>query len=81
MALHSRNPTCASCHVRMDPIGFELKNFDAIGRWRDTDGPVEIDATGELPGRIKFDGPAGLKRVLVTHLRDAFASSPTVVLR
>ncbi len=73
MALHSRNPTCASCHVRMDPIGFALENFDAIGRWRDSDGTVEIDATGELPGRIKFDGPAGLKRVLVTHLRDAFA--------
>ncbi len=72
MSLHSRNPTCASCHVRMDPIGFALENFDAIGRWRDHDGPTMIDATGELPGGLGFEGPAGLKRVLVTHLREDF---------
>ena len=75
MALHSRNPTCASCHVRMDPIGFALENFDAIGRWRDADGPTEIDASGELPGGVTFDGPASLKRVLATHYREAFAST------
>ena len=73
MALHSRNPTCASCHVRMDPIGFALENFDAIGRWRDSDGPTAIDATGELPGGLDFDGPAGLKQVLVAQLGEAFA--------
>ena len=73
MNLHSQSPTCASCHVRMDPIGFALENFDAIGRWREKDGTAMIDASGELPGGLAFDGPAGLKRVLVTDLRDAFA--------
>ncbi len=73
MALHSRNPACASCHVRMDPIGFALENFDAVGRWRDHDGTTAIDATGELPGGVKLDGPAGLRTVLVTRLREAFA--------
>ena len=73
MNLHSQSPTCASCHVRMDPIGFALENFDAIGRWREKDGTAMIDASGELPGGLAFDGPAGLKRVLVNDLRDAFA--------
>ena len=73
MTLHSRNPTCASCHVRMDAIGFALENFDAIGRWRETDGEAPIDASGTLPGGLAFDGPAGLKRVLSTELKGAFA--------
>ena len=62
MTLHSQSPTCASCHVRMDPIGFALENYDAIGRWREKDGTAAIDASGELPGGIAFDGPAGLKQ-------------------
>ncbi len=75
MTLHSRSPTCASCHVRMDPIGFALENFDAIGRWRDTEGEAAIDASGELPGGMEFDGPAGLKRVLSTQLRKRFVQT------
>ena len=77
MTLHSQNPTCASCHVRMDPIGFALENFDAIGRWRDKDGTALIDASGELPGGIAFEGPADLKHVFATDLRDAFARTVT----
>ena len=72
MTLHSRNPTCASCHVRMDAIGFALENFDAIGRWRDTDDGVPIDAAGSLPGGVSFDGPADLKRVFRTRFRGEF---------
>ena len=73
MTLHSQSPTCASCHVRMDPIGFALENFDAIGRWRDKDGDVPIDASGELPGGIQFSGPEELKQTFTTVLKDAFA--------
>ncbi len=75
MTLHSQSPTCASCHVRMDPIGFALENFDAIGRWRDTDGEAPIDASGELPGGVSFSGPAELKQVFTTVLKDAFAKT------
>ena len=75
MARHSTNPTCASCHARMDPIGFALENYDAIGRWRSEDGGVPIDASGELPGGVKFDGPTELKQVLAKDFRDAFAAT------
>lgn len=64
MVEHRKNPVCASCHARMDPIGFGLENFDAVGRWRAKDGDAAIDASGALPGGIKFDGPAGLKSYL-----------------
>lgn len=63
--LHRVDPTCASCHKVLDPIGFGLENFDAIGRWRDREeagGP--IDATGELPGNLRFSTPGELKRII-----------------
>jgi mono/diheme cytochrome c family protein len=66
MEQHRKNPMCASCHARMDPIGFGLENFDAVGRWRQKDGDAKIDASGALPGGIKFDGPAGLEKYLKT---------------
>ena len=72
MTLHSQSPTCAGCHVRMDPIGFALENYDAIGRWRETDGDNPIDASGSLPGGVVFAGPTELKQVFKTELRDAF---------
>ncbi len=75
MALHSKSPTCAACHVRMDPIGFALENYDAIGRWRADDDGAAIDASGQLPGGIAFDGPLGLRRVLATEFRDAFVTT------
>ena len=77
MTLHSQSPTCASCHVRMDPIGFALENFDAIGRWREKDGDVPIDASGELPGGVRFNGPGELKHVFTTVLKDAFVKTVT----
>ncbi len=72
MSLHSQSPSCSGCHVRMDPIGFALENFDAIGRWRDNDGGVPIDASGELPGGVRFTGPDELREALTGTLRDEF---------
>ena len=69
--LHRANATCASCHKVLDPIGFGLENFDAIGRWRDKDdsgGP--IDATGELPGAKRFSTPGQLKRIIASRTDD-----------
>ena len=60
MRMHQANPVCASCHVRMDPLGFALENFDGLGRWR-----PGIDSSGTLPDGTKIDGPAGLRRVLL----------------
>lgn len=67
---HRANPDCAGCHAKMDPIGFALENYDAIGRWRDTDGDFPIDPSGELSGGIQVAGPEELKRVLVE--KDSF---------
>ncbi len=64
MEEHRKNPTCASCHARMDPIGFGLENFDAVGRWRAKDGEFAIDASGTLPGGKSFNGPGQLKTIL-----------------
>jgi hypothetical protein len=64
MERHRDNAVCASCHRRMDPIGFAFENYDAIGAWRDQDGKFPIDATGELPGGQSFKGPAELKAIL-----------------
>ncbi len=75
MSLHSKSPTCASCHVRMDPIGFALENYDAIGRWRTEDAGAPIDASGELPGGIVFNGPAELKRVFAEDFRETFVTT------
>ncbi|MCG9895329.1 MAG: DUF1592 domain-containing protein [Fimbriimonadaceae bacterium] len=63
--LHREDPACAGCHAKMDPIGFGLENFDGIGRWREKDGSMEIDASGKLPGGVKFDGPEELVEILV----------------
>jgi hypothetical protein len=65
MEQHRSNPACRSCHARMDPLGFGLENYDAIGRWRTHDGDFPIDATGTLPGGKTFDGPDGLKKLLM----------------
>ena len=75
MSLHRNSPTCSSCHVRMDPIGFALENYDAIGRWRTEDAGAPINAWGELPGEITFDGPGELKQVLTTNFGDAFVAT------
>jgi hypothetical protein len=67
MIQHRANPACAGCHARMDPIGFSMENFDAIGRWRDRDASGSIDASGVLPDGFKIEGIAGLKNALLTH--------------
>jgi len=72
MKQHRENAACASCHARMDPIGFALENYDAIGRWRTKDAGFAIDASGEMPGGRKFDGAAGLKRLLLEEKKDEF---------
>jgi mono/diheme cytochrome c family protein len=76
MTQHRANPACASCHARMDPIGFAMENFDAVGRWRERDAGTRIDASGVLPGGASFDGTAGLKRALVAHPEE-FVSAVT----
>lgn len=64
MQLHRANPNCATCHERMDTLGFGFENFDAIGGWRSKDGKFMIDASGILPDGKKFAGPAELKKIL-----------------
>ena len=65
MIQHRAAPTCAGCHARMDPIGFAMENFDAVGRWRERDGQQPIDATGVFPEGTKFEGIPGLKKELL----------------
>jgi len=67
LEMHRTNPVCASCHSRMDPIGFSLENFDAIGQWRVADGERAIDATGVLLDGTRVDGPAALRRALLAQ--------------
>jgi hypothetical protein len=68
---HRENPECASCHDRMDPLGFGLENFDAIGRWRTEDNGQKVDSEGKLPSGETFLGSAGLKKVLLDR-KDEF---------
>lgn len=70
MEQHRAKSTCASCHARMDPLGFGLENFDGIGAWRDREGEFAIDASGELPDGAAFNGPGELKRVLLAKQAD-----------
>lgn len=65
MEKHRSNATCASCHARMDPIGFGMENYDAIGAWRDKDGNFPIDASGNLPSGQSFRSSAELKNILL----------------
>ena len=64
LELHRENASCASCHRVMDQLGFGMENFDAIGRWRDTDGKQVLDTRGESPGGASFTGPTELATVL-----------------
>jgi len=76
MEVHRANAVCASCHSKMDPLGFGLENFDAIGSWREKDGKSPIDASGTLPDGKSFNGPVELAATL-TSKRDAFAQCLT----
>jgi hypothetical protein len=64
MEQHRADPNCATCHQRMDPLGFGFENFDAIGAWRTKEGDKDIDASGVLPGGQTFNGPAELRAIL-----------------
>ena len=73
--LHRANAICASCHARMDPIGFALENYDGIGKWRTNDTGLPIDASGKLPNGKVFTGSAELKKILLTDHRDEFITT------
>jgi Protein of unknown function (DUF1592)/Protein of unknown function (DUF1588)/Protein of unknown function (DUF1587)/Protein of unknown function (DUF1585)/Protein of unknown function (DUF1595)/Cytochrome C oxidase, cbb3-type, subunit III len=64
---HRKNPVCARCHRLMDPIGFALENYDAVGRWRTSDDGAPIDAAGQLMDGSKVDGPATLRQALTRN--------------
>ncbi len=73
---HRANPACAGCHSLMDPVGFSLENYDAVGRWRDLEDARPVDASGGLPDGSKFDGVAGLQQALLKH-PEVFANTFT----
>jgi len=62
---HRKNAVCASCHSKMDPLGFALENYDAVGQWRSSDGKIPIDASGTLPDGRSFRGAEELSAVLL----------------
>ena len=70
MEAHRKNPSCAVCHVRMDPLGFSLENFDALGKWRTSSDGVAVDASGALPDGTRFEGIAGLRQLVASHQED-----------
>lgn len=65
MVRHRANPACANCHARMDPIGFAMENFDAVGKWRDHDGSNAIDVSSKLADGTVVDGLAGVKNLIL----------------
>ena len=67
LAGHRANPACASCHRLMDPVGFAFENYDAVGRWREADGGVQIDASGTLFDGSRFDGVGELQEALLAR--------------
>jgi len=73
MEVHRTKVECATCHQQMDPLGFALENYDAVGRWRSKDGEFPIDASGELLGGQKFTDITELKKLLVSTATKKFA--------
>jgi len=67
---HRADPSCANCHKRMDPIGFAFENYDAIGAWRDKDGPDPIDTAASLPDGSSFNGPVELRALILSRKDD-----------
>jgi hypothetical protein len=79
MLEHRANTVCANCHRLMDPIGLSLENFDAVGKWRTTDGGAPIDAHDTLYNGVKVDGPVALRNVIMSH-PDQFVRTMTEML-
>jgi hypothetical protein len=75
--MHRRNPSCVDCHEKIDPIGFGLENFDAIGRYREIENGKPIDSTGIMPDGVGFKGPVELKDYLLTEKQDQFIRNIT----
>src|SRR5262249_20602637 len=73
---HRKNPACAGCHTMMDPIGFALENFDAVGAWRWNDSGFPVDPRGQLVDGTRLDGPESLRQALVAR-SDAFIRTLT----
>jgi hypothetical protein len=80
MELHRANSVCAACHARMDPLGFALENYDGIGKWRAKEAGLPIDVSAKLPNGTVFEGPSGLKKILLTQRRDDFVSTAAAKL-
>jgi hypothetical protein len=76
LAEHRNNAVCNSCHSVIDPPGFALENYDAVGRWRIDDDGAAIDASGSLAGGAPFQGPRGLRDALLKQ-PDLFVSTVT----
>jgi hypothetical protein len=72
MEQHRSNEACAVCHRKMDSLGFGLENFDVVGAWRDQDGRYAINASGELPGGLRFASASELMKILADQRKDAF---------
>jgi hypothetical protein len=67
MEMHRKNPVCAACHAQLDPLGFAFENFNGIGRWRTTDEGAPIDASGQMPGGVSFNGAVEFRTALLTY--------------
>src|SRR5262249_29150314 len=67
MEEHRANATCAACHMKMDPIGFMLENFDAVGKWRTQQWGKNIDVSGALSDNVKLNGPVELRQQLLKY--------------
>jgi hypothetical protein len=70
MEAHRKSPSCAVCHVRMDPLGFSLEQFDALGKWRTASDGIAVDASAALPDGTRFEGITGLRQVVASHPDD-----------
>lgn len=75
--MHRRNPSCVDCHEKIDPIGFGLENFDAIGRYREMENGVPVDSNGTMPDGASFNGPVELKGYILREKKDAFIRNVT----
>jgi hypothetical protein len=80
MELHRTNPACATCHVRMDPLGFALENFDAIGRYRTASDGIAIDASSVLADGTAIDGVRGLRQYVLNHRSEYINTFTTKLL-
>ena len=77
MEQHRRNPACASCHAVMDPLGFALEQYDAIGRWRTTEAGLPVDSTGAMPDGRPIEGPRGLRDLMLGPRQGEFVRTVT----